>query len=68
MLGACRDAPDAERPPQLGRAGAVPPFVDAIVAGELAAVFEAARSAGRGLSLDEAVEYALQPVEAGDGG
>jgi tetratricopeptide (TPR) repeat protein len=44
------------------------PFVDAIVAGELAAEFERGRSAGHELSLDEAARFALETMEAGDGG
>jgi tetratricopeptide (TPR) repeat protein len=43
------------------------PFVDAILAGEQAEAFERARLAGRDLSLDAAVDFALERVEAGDG-
>ena len=68
MLGACETIRTQSGLLNSAAQALYRPFVDAIVAGELAAVFEAARSAGRGLSLDEAVEYALQPVEAGDGG
>jgi tetratricopeptide (TPR) repeat protein len=43
------------------------PFVDAIEAGAHAEEFERGRAAGRELTQDEAVEFALARMEAGDG-